>query len=174
MSLLPPEVHSALGQLLRALSTADNTVRTQAEEQLNNDWALNRPDVLLMGLVEQIQAAEDTIVSHAGFDLFRQRRYRSVWGDNHSFLRSDQNCLSLALFIISLTRVKILGFGCVNHSLSTIDTHIRCSAFPKNSHQDTKRCRYQRSQGTLFDPYRRTAIGYPSEAGVLFDRRIGH
>ncbi|ODM23487.1 hypothetical protein SI65_01076 [Aspergillus cristatus] len=72
MSLLPPEVHSALGQLLRALSTADNTVRTQAEEQLNNDWALNRPDVLLMGLVEQIQAAEDTITRTFAAVLFRR------------------------------------------------------------------------------------------------------
>ena len=63
MSLLPSEVHSALSQLLRALTAADNALRSQAEEQLNNDWAQNRPDVLLMGLVEQIQGAEDTIVS---------------------------------------------------------------------------------------------------------------
>ena len=65
MSLLPPEVHSALSQLLGALASADNVLRSQAEEQLNNDWAQNRPDVLLMGLVEQIQGAEDTIVSSA-------------------------------------------------------------------------------------------------------------
>jgi hypothetical protein len=67
MSLLPPEVHSALSQLLRALTTPDNTVRTQAEEQLNNDWIQNRPDVLLMGLAEQIQGAEDTVVSDTSF-----------------------------------------------------------------------------------------------------------
>lgn len=63
MSLLPPEVHSALSQLLGALTAADNALRSQAEEQLSNDWAQNRPDVLLMGLVEQIQGAGDTIVS---------------------------------------------------------------------------------------------------------------
>lgn len=63
MSLLPPEVHSALSQLLGALTAADNALRSQAEEQLNNDWAQNRPDVLLMGLVEQIQGGGDTIVS---------------------------------------------------------------------------------------------------------------
>lgn len=66
MSLLPPEVHSTLSQLLRALTSADNALRSQAEEQLNNEWAQNRPDVLLMGLAEQIQGAEDTIVSVAG------------------------------------------------------------------------------------------------------------
>lgn len=63
MSLLPAEVHSALSQLLHGLSTPDNTVRSQAEDQLNNDWIQNRPDVLLMGLVEQIQGAEQTGVS---------------------------------------------------------------------------------------------------------------
>lgn len=64
MSLLPPEVHTALSQLLRALSTPDNAVRSQAEDQLNNDWVQNRPDVLLMGLAEQLGGATDTIVSH--------------------------------------------------------------------------------------------------------------
>lgn len=63
MSLLPQEVHTALSQLLRALSTPDNTVRSQAEEQLNNDWVQNKPDILLMGLAEQIAGAEDTLVS---------------------------------------------------------------------------------------------------------------
>lgn len=66
MSLLPPEIHTALSQLLRALSTPDNVVRSQAEDQLNNDWVLNRPDVLLMGLAEQLGGAEDTIVSYTG------------------------------------------------------------------------------------------------------------
>ncbi|KAJ5736880.1 uncharacterized protein N7483_002005 [Penicillium malachiteum] len=63
MSLLPPEVHSALSQLLAALSTPDNAVRSQAEEQLNNDWVQNRPDVLLMGLAEQLEGSKDTLVS---------------------------------------------------------------------------------------------------------------
>ena len=56
-------LHTALSQLLRALSTPDNTVRSQAEDQLNNDWVQNKPDILLMGLAEQIGGAEDTVVS---------------------------------------------------------------------------------------------------------------
>ncbi|KAL4868828.1 hypothetical protein BDV12DRAFT_93912 [Aspergillus spectabilis] len=72
MSLLPQEVHSALSQLLRALSTADNTVRSQAEEQLNNDWIQNRPDVLLMGLAEQLEGAEDTLTRSFAAVLFRR------------------------------------------------------------------------------------------------------
>lgn len=66
MSLLPPEIHTALSQLLSGLGSPDNILRTQAEDQLNSDWIQNRPDVLLMGLAEQIEGAEDVIVSSRG------------------------------------------------------------------------------------------------------------
>ncbi|KAL4930686.1 nuclear import receptor PSE1 [Aspergillus undulatus] len=72
MSLLPPEVHSALSQLLRGLSTADNNIRSQAEAQLNDDWIQNRPDVLLMGLAEQLENAEDTVTRSFAAVLFRR------------------------------------------------------------------------------------------------------
>ena len=62
MSLLPPEIHAALASLLQNLSSADNAIRTHAEEGLNNEWFNRRPDVLLMGLVEQIQQSQDTSV----------------------------------------------------------------------------------------------------------------
>lgn len=62
MSMLPAEVHSALTQLLQGLASADNVARTFAEEELNNEWVIARPDVLLMGLVEQIQVAEEASV----------------------------------------------------------------------------------------------------------------
>lgn len=65
MSVLPADVHNALGQLLQALSSADNTTRSNAEESLNKDWVVARPDVLLMGLVEQMQATEDPTVKSA-------------------------------------------------------------------------------------------------------------
>lgn len=57
MSVLPPEVHSALSLLLQGLQSPDNNVRAHAEEQLANEWIVARADILLMGLVEQIQAA---------------------------------------------------------------------------------------------------------------------
>ena len=59
MSVLPAEVQGALTQLLQVLQSPDNTLRSQAEEQLNNDWTPNRPEVLLMGLAEQSQVAEN-------------------------------------------------------------------------------------------------------------------
>ncbi|KAJ6021004.1 Importin subunit beta-3 [Penicillium herquei] len=72
MSLLPPEVHTALSQLLAALGTPDNAVRSQAEEQLNNDWVQNKPDVLLMGLAEQIGGAKETLTRAFSAVLFRR------------------------------------------------------------------------------------------------------
>lgn len=56
MSLLPPEVNSALSQLLVSLQSADNVERTRAEETLNNDWLASRPEVLLVWLTEGIQS----------------------------------------------------------------------------------------------------------------------
>lgn len=63
MSVLPESVHTELAQLLDALQSADNSVRTQAEEHLANNWTATRPDVLLMGLVEQIRGSNDPTVS---------------------------------------------------------------------------------------------------------------
>ena len=62
MSVLPADVHNALSSLLQGLQSADNSVRSQAEESLSSDWALSKPDVLLMGLVEQIQLADQLTV----------------------------------------------------------------------------------------------------------------
>jgi len=59
MSQLPPEVHQALAQLLQGLQASDNVRRTQAESQLNDEWIASRPEILLMGLSEQIEGAED-------------------------------------------------------------------------------------------------------------------
>jgi hypothetical protein len=63
MSVLPPEVHSALTELLQGLQSGQNNIRSAAEDQLNNEWVAARLDVLLMGLVEQMQSAQDAGVS---------------------------------------------------------------------------------------------------------------
>jgi oligoendopeptidase F len=64
MSVLPPEVQTDLAQLLDALQSSDNNVRSQAEEHLTNNWQATRPEMLLMGLVEQLQGASDATVRH--------------------------------------------------------------------------------------------------------------
>jgi importin-5 len=73
MSVLQPEVQAALTQLLSALQSSDNTLRSQAEEQLNGDWTTQRPDVLLMGLAEQSQGAEDASVCFFNIERTQDR-----------------------------------------------------------------------------------------------------
>jgi len=65
MSVLPADVHNELAQLLDALQSSDNSVRSQAEEHLANNWTASKPQVLLMGLVEQIQGSNDPTVRPA-------------------------------------------------------------------------------------------------------------
>ncbi|KAL6721074.1 importin subunit beta-3 [Lecanora helva] len=59
MALLAPEIHTALADLLQKLASPDNQTRTVAEDQLNNEWFVKQPDLLLMGLVEQIQLSQE-------------------------------------------------------------------------------------------------------------------
>ncbi|KAL8951885.1 MAG: hypothetical protein Q9222_002160 [Ikaeria aurantiellina] len=70
--MLPPEVHSALAQLLHGLQSPDNNVRAHAEEQLNNEWIVARADVLLMALVEQIQGASEAGARSFAAVIFRR------------------------------------------------------------------------------------------------------
>lgn len=78
MSMLPPEVNAELAQLLQALQSSDNNIRSQAEEHLQNNWNGTRPDVLLMGLAEQIASSPDTSVC---YDLPHTpgRRFFAPW-----------------------------------------------------------------------------------------------
>lgn len=62
MSVLPADVTAELSQLLQALQSADNNIRSQAEEHLQNNWTSSRPGLLLMGLAEQIAGSSDASV----------------------------------------------------------------------------------------------------------------
>ena len=63
MSVLSSSDQAELIELLQALQASDNNVRAQAEEHLANNWTNAKPEILLMGLVEQIQGSTDTTVS---------------------------------------------------------------------------------------------------------------
>lgn len=88
MSMLPADVHTELTQMLQALQSSDNSIRSQAEDHLQNNWTATRPEILLMGLAEQIQNAADVtvcrmiVISHAGFS------YYSFYFDNGLQIRS--------------------------------------------------------------------------------------
>lgn len=98
MSVLPPEVHAALASLLQGLSSPDNQIRTHAEEQLNNEWIAVRPDVLLMGLVEQIQSAQESTVWHLSsllnvhttYPADTVHKYRHALSQQSSFVECQQ------------------------------------------------------------------------------------
>ncbi|KAH8653307.1 armadillo-type protein [Xylariales sp. PMI_506] len=72
MSMLPAEVHAELTQLLQALQSPDNNIRSQAEEHLASNWTTNRPEVLLMGLAEQTAASNDISVRSFAAVIFRR------------------------------------------------------------------------------------------------------
>jgi hypothetical protein len=72
MSVLPAEIHTALSQLLQGLQSADNVQRSAAESELNDEWVAKRPEILLMGLTEQIQGQEDQNVRSFAAVLFRK------------------------------------------------------------------------------------------------------
>ncbi|KAI5361577.1 putative importin-beta domain, armadillo-like helical, TOG domain, importin beta family [Septoria linicola] len=78
MSVLPAEVHSALAQLLQGLQSTDNTARSAAEEQLNTEWVQQRPDLLLMGLAEQMQGANDESTRSFSAVIFRRIATRTT------------------------------------------------------------------------------------------------
>jgi hypothetical protein len=63
MSLLSPDIHAAILELLTTLKSNDNVLRAKAEEVLNAEWVQKKPDILLMALAEQILASEDVEVS---------------------------------------------------------------------------------------------------------------
>lgn len=62
MSMLPPEVSAELTQLLQALQSPDNSIRSQAEDHLQTNWTATTPEILLMGLAEQIAGAPESSV----------------------------------------------------------------------------------------------------------------
>jgi importin-5 len=74
MSVLPAEVHTALASLLQGLQSPDNVQRSAAEQQLNEEWVAQRPNVLLMGLSEQVELAQDTSVSVWSWTLYFRTR----------------------------------------------------------------------------------------------------
>ncbi|ELR04749.1 hypothetical protein VC83_09190 [Pseudogymnoascus destructans] len=71
-SVLSPQVHAELSQLLLALQSGDNNIRSQAEEHLANNWTNTQPEVLLMGLVEQIHGSTDTTTRSFASVIFRR------------------------------------------------------------------------------------------------------
>ncbi|KAL2179481.1 armadillo-type protein [Thermothelomyces heterothallicus CBS 202.75] len=72
MSVLPAEVNAQLAQLLQQLQSADNNIRSQAEDVLQNQWTSQRPEWLLMGLADQIGTSTDPSMRSFAAVIFRR------------------------------------------------------------------------------------------------------
>ncbi|KAI0165060.1 ARM repeat-containing protein [Hypoxylon sp. FL1284] len=72
MSVLPAETHAELAQLLQALQSPDNSIRSQAEGHLQNNWTSTRPEILLMGLAEQVAASTESTLRSFAAVIFRR------------------------------------------------------------------------------------------------------
>ena len=63
MSLIGQQLTTALATLLKGLQSAENITRKHAEDGLQRDWVDKQPEILLMGLAEQMQGSKDLSVS---------------------------------------------------------------------------------------------------------------
>lgn len=74
MSVLPPQVHQALGQLTVQLILADNSVRSAAERTLEQEWQLSPEQVLMLltFLAEQGAGGEERLIQEFSAVLFRR------------------------------------------------------------------------------------------------------
>ncbi|KAH8687154.1 armadillo-type protein [Tricladium varicosporioides] len=114
MSMLPENVHSELAQLLDALQSSDNSVRSQAEEHLQNNWVSSRPEMLLMGLVEQIQGSNDPMTRSFAAVIFRRMASKNRKLPNGE---STETFLSLPQeqgFVIRQKLIEALGTEATN------------------------------------------------------------
>jgi hypothetical protein len=73
-AILNTPINKYVAELLQALQSSDNNVRSQAEDHLTTNWTNAKPEMLLMGLVEQIHGSNDTTVS-------RPCPISSIWQD---------------------------------------------------------------------------------------------
>jgi hypothetical protein len=78
MSSLTPEINNALLELLQGLSSADNNIRTAAEENLNTMWTVkDRVDILLVFLSQQATTGVNDALKSFSAVLFRRIAIRS-------------------------------------------------------------------------------------------------
>ncbi|KAL1918162.1 uncharacterized protein VTP21DRAFT_3428 [Calcarisporiella thermophila] len=74
--LVPEDVLSQLTPVLAQLSNADNTIRSQAEQRLNDHWVAHQPDVLLLGLAQLINSPAQPDIQSFSSVLLRRIAFR--------------------------------------------------------------------------------------------------
>lgn len=69
---IPQDMLEQLVKMLSDLVSNDNTVRSTAEQQLNSDWMVSKPDALLTGLAHLACHHEDAVVCKQGYQIARR------------------------------------------------------------------------------------------------------
>ncbi|EGV64509.1 importin subunit beta-3 [Yamadazyma tenuis] len=73
MSTIPADINARLGELIKGLSSPDNSVRGEAEKKLENDWSDNQQvTILLVYLAEQACMGETEYLRSFTAVLFRR------------------------------------------------------------------------------------------------------
>lgn len=69
---IPQDMLEQLVQMLSNLVSNDNSVRSTAEQQLNSDWMVSKPDALLIGLAHLACHHDDAVVCKHAFQPQRK------------------------------------------------------------------------------------------------------
>ncbi|CAG8482986.1 1549_t:CDS:10, partial [Ambispora gerdemannii] len=81
-SHIPTEIISQLNQVLSNLASNDNTLRSTAEQQLNEQWIAQQPDLLLLSLAQLGRTHEATHSRSFSFVLLRRIAFKQA--PNHA------------------------------------------------------------------------------------------
>lgn len=118
MASLPSDIQGALVQLLGGLSSADNTIRSQAEESLNKQWtSKDRVGILLLFLADQsAHGSSDAAKSFAAV-LFRRMAIKTPQ-DVKSVVERTITTIDLAT-VAQIRGLFLEGF------VSAVPNHVR-------------------------------------------------
>ena len=75
---MPSEVQTALQSLLLALSSNDNTTRSQAEKALESEWLVKQPQYLVIGLADGMLNSRDATLRSYSAVLLRRLAYKTI------------------------------------------------------------------------------------------------
>ncbi|RIB28214.1 armadillo-type protein [Gigaspora rosea] len=79
-SLVSPDIVSQLNQVLSNLASNDNNLRSSAEQQLNEHWIAQQPDLLLLSLIQLGRSHEEIHGRSFAFVLLRRIAFKQVPG----------------------------------------------------------------------------------------------
>ena len=150
MSVLSADAHNELDQLLEALQSTDNSVRSRAEEHLTNNWTIPKPEMLLVGLVEQMQTSNNPSTRSFAAIIFRRIASKS---------RKSKNDQTVELFI-SLPQDQ--GYFIRNKLLETLSSEM--------THQ--VRNKIGDAVAEVARQYSEAKIQWPEILGILFTLSI--